>query len=154
VERRFCDRPLWSALLSGLALLGLLVLPIDYRGGSVQPHAHSLLQLIVDSGDGHFSHVHAGSVAVDPPANAKSWFDPVADPPAGEPVALENAEGIDSGQQHGSVATYSSIPFLLVAAIVVAAPVGARREAIVAAGRLIGRSPRLPLPPPRLAVAA
>jgi hypothetical protein len=135
-------------------LLGLLVLPIDYRGGSDQPHAHSLLQLIVDSGDGHLGHVHASSVAVAPPLNARSWFDPVADPLAGGPVAQANEEGIDAGQQHGSVATYSSIPFLLAAMIVVAVLAGARRAAIVAASRLIGRSPRVPLPPPRLAVAA
>jgi hypothetical protein len=130
------------------------VLPIDYRGGSDQPHAHSLVQLIVDSGDGHLSHVHASSAVADASPDARSWFDPIADPVAGGNVAQENEEGIDAGQQHGSVTTYSSIPFLLAAAIVVAVLVGARREAIVASSRLIGRSPRVPLPPPRHAVAA
>jgi hypothetical protein len=43
-------------LLRALALLGLLLLPIQMRAGAQDPHPHALLHLLVDARDGAFDH--------------------------------------------------------------------------------------------------
>jgi hypothetical protein len=43
-------------LLRALALLGLLLLPIQMRAGAQHPHPHALLHLLVDASDGAFDH--------------------------------------------------------------------------------------------------
>ncbi|MCA9878789.1 MAG: hypothetical protein KC442_13440, partial [Thermomicrobiales bacterium] len=55
-ESRFA---VWGAPLWTLALLGLLFLPTEYRGGAEAPHSHALLQLLLDAQDGQFAHTHA-----------------------------------------------------------------------------------------------
>jgi hypothetical protein len=42
--------------LRALALLGLLLLPIQMRAGAQHPHPHALLHLLVDARDGVFDH--------------------------------------------------------------------------------------------------
>ena len=44
----------WFCLLWGMALLGLLLLPSDYRAGAESAHAHSLIQLWADASQGQF----------------------------------------------------------------------------------------------------
>jgi hypothetical protein len=141
----------WPALIGALALLGLVILPIDYRGGSDQPHAHSLLQLLLDGSDGHLLHTHAASVAHEAATDEASWFDPGTGS-AGESAQIPVADTqVDAGQPHGAASTFSSIPMVLVAMIAVMAPIGSRREIIVGTARLAGRQPRVLIPPPRAA---
>jgi hypothetical protein len=54
-------------VLRALALLGLLLLPIQMRAGAQHPHPHALLQLLVDMSDGSFDHHTFEEVAASPP---------------------------------------------------------------------------------------
>jgi hypothetical protein len=49
-------------LLRALALLGLLLLPIQMRAGAASPHPHALLHLLLEARDGAFDH-HLGKEA-------------------------------------------------------------------------------------------
>ena len=147
------DRHSCSTLLCSFALLGLLALPIDYRGGSDQPHSHTLLQLLIDGGDGHLLHAHAMSAEMEASLDVKSWFDPVVGATVAERGVPDRATDVDPGQQHGPASTYSSMPFLLAALIFVAVPIGRLRETVTDSRRLTGRAPLVLLPPPRLAVS-
>ena len=48
-------------LLRALALLGLLLLPIQMRAGAASPHPHALLHLLLDARDGAFDHHTVGA---------------------------------------------------------------------------------------------
>jgi len=50
-------------LLRALALLGLLLLPIQMRAGAASPHPHALLHLLLDARDGAFDHHTFGETA-------------------------------------------------------------------------------------------
>ena len=43
-------------LVRALALIGLLLLPVEMRAGTERPHAHSLFQLLLDASDGKIDH--------------------------------------------------------------------------------------------------
>ena len=47
-------------LLRAVALLGLLLLPIQMRAGAASPHPHALLHLLLDARDGAFDHHTVG----------------------------------------------------------------------------------------------
>ena len=51
-------------LLRAVALLGLLLLPIQMRAGAASPHPHALLHLLLDARDGAFDHHTVGNAAV------------------------------------------------------------------------------------------
>ena len=53
-------------LLRALALLGLLLLPIQMRAGAQHPHPHALLHLLVDASDGILGHHLLGEAAASP----------------------------------------------------------------------------------------
>jgi hypothetical protein len=55
-----------SPLLRALALLGLLLLPIQMRAGAQRPHPHALLHLLVDASDGTLDHHLLGEAAASP----------------------------------------------------------------------------------------
>src|SRR5262245_7662318 len=42
-----------------MAIIGVLLLPCDYRAGAAFSHPHSLLQLWIDAADGSIAHHHA-----------------------------------------------------------------------------------------------
>src|SRR5688572_27726859 len=46
----------WFYLLWSMALLGLLLLPSDYRAGANSAHAHSFIQLWADANTGTVRH--------------------------------------------------------------------------------------------------
>ena len=46
-------------------MLGLCLLPTDYRAGAETAHAHSLFQLWLDAADGGVFHEHAGRAAIE-----------------------------------------------------------------------------------------
>jgi hypothetical protein len=56
-------------LVCAVTALGLLTLPIQYRGGAEQPHAHAFVQIWLDAADGSFDH-HRRAVADTQPNHA------------------------------------------------------------------------------------
>jgi hypothetical protein len=153
VGERFADTVSWSARLGALALIGLLLMPIDYRGGAEQPHAHSLLQLLLDASDGHLDHEHAENASFNPIA-APSWFDPEVGGADAPNDAHAAAEGVDAGQQRHSDSSFSDIPFLLVALIALPHVARVRSEVMRDSGPLHGCAPKVLSPPPRQRLAA
>lgn len=98
----------WIAPLWTLALIGLLFLPTEYRGGAPAPHSHALLQLLLDAQDGQFAHIHAHTGASAAPAY--DWLDPgVADAAAGKAQPRP-----DVGQQQEGAPALSIITFVVV----------------------------------------
>jgi hypothetical protein len=64
---RLTGDPAWiRSVIRALALLGLLLLPIQMRAGAQLPHPHALLQLLVDMRDGSFDHHTLGEEATPP----------------------------------------------------------------------------------------
>ncbi|MDQ2655096.1 MAG: hypothetical protein M3Z20_18855 [Chloroflexota bacterium] len=133
----------WIAPFWILALIGLLFLPTEYRGGASAPHSHALLQLLLDAQDGHFAHVHAHPEAS--AGFAYGWLDPAVADDAGTMHG-----GPDVGGQQESAPALSIITFL-----VVLPPLPMTRNAlprvVPETRRLNGRTPRVLIPPPRAA---
>ena len=136
--------PLWT-----LALLGIFLLPTNYRAGAVTAHGHSLLQLWVDATDGrmlHHTEAPSGVASVRP-----TWFDPLVTdqtPTVNDPAAP------DSGDQSDSMPASGGGQFLVVSVIVVIASVAARAAIVFPFSPLHGWSPTVPSPPPRWMSAA
>lgn len=130
--------PLWT-----LALLGLLFIPIDYRGGAETAHSHALLQLLLDAQDGHIQHTHALSEVPTAPVD---WLDPVVPDGSADPAHAHP----DLGRQQESAPALSVISFLVLVAIrpLIA---GVLPRVTVETRRLTGRKPQVLSPPPRLA---
>jgi hypothetical protein len=134
------------ALFAGLALLGLLIMPIDYRGGDTHPHAHSLLQLVLDASDGVLLHDHADPRPTSGGTVQRSWFDP-------DTPVTSSERGTSEGATHGVVDSYSGIPFLLAALVTVTFAVGFEIEKSIDSDRLRGCIPEILCPPPQAAIA-
>jgi hypothetical protein len=129
-----------------MALIGLLFLPTEYRGGASAPHSHALLQLLLDAQDGRFQHTHAH---LEPSAGfAYAWLDPsIAD------AARSSTHGHpDVGQQQESAPAVSVIGFLVVLPLLPMVPNALPRVSLETQ-RLSGRSPRVLFPPPRVATS-
>jgi hypothetical protein len=134
-------------LLWALALLGLFLLPSDFRAGAATVHAHSIVQLWIDARDGVVEHHHHGyALPHAGDGSARDWFDPafgMVDPPSA------SNEDPDVAEHNDSVPTASGGPFLLAAALTLPAIGGLRGPTPALSTPLLGRSPRIPLPPPR-----
>ena len=77
-----------------MALLGLLLLPANYRAGAESAHAHSLIQLWTDVSNGTVRH-HVDHDRVHPsPGVSSSWFDPSVDV-AGSPTLKSLDDEVD-----------------------------------------------------------
>jgi hypothetical protein len=64
---RDLSNPAWTlGIVRVLALLSLLLLPIQMRAGTQHPHPHALLQLVLDASDGSFDHHTLGEAAASP----------------------------------------------------------------------------------------
>jgi hypothetical protein len=137
--------PGWAGLLWGLALLGLLLLPSDYRAGAETPHAHALLQLWLDAGDGSVHHHHGTGVH----AGAWDWLElPALDveaagsdhtSPSGPDVG-EHQDSVPAGG--GAHLLLQTVPILFLAAPRIVPQTGPGRP-------LRGRAVAVLLPPPR-----
>jgi hypothetical protein len=151
---RLADKPSWPSLLAGLALLGFLAMPIDYRGGAELPHTHALLQLLRDATDGHLQHAHASPAAVADSSSASSWFDPNAKV-ASSPHGMHHAtDEVDPGQPQHSDSSYSGIPVLLVSAMALPIMTSARRAVAADWGWPQEHAPEVLSPPPQRHFAA
>ena len=137
-------------LLWAMALLGLVLLPTDYRAGGEFAHAHSLLQLWIDAGDGTIQHHVSGLLAAHP--GNHDWFDPTVDE-AGEMQDHADCRSChsepDVGDQQDSAPTSSGVELMLAASMLL--PFVAKPP-VAGAGsdhRLSGQTPGVLLPPPR-----
>ncbi len=149
VQRRLdISRPaLWQGLLWTLALIGLFMLPADYRAGAPDAHAHSLAQLWLDAADGavhHHGH-HPDRSAL---GDSASWFDPVVG------ATTTTATSPDVGDQHDSLTVSAEVQFLVVASELMLLAVLRGQALYSGAHRLHGRCPRVLSPPPRWTFAA
>jgi hypothetical protein len=142
-------------LLWAMALLGLLLLPSDFRAGADTAHAHSIVQLWADARDGVVEHHHHGhAISLTGAGSALDWLDPAFGVAESVDPRGASADDPDVAGHSDSVPTTSGVQFLLAAALTLPAA-GGPRVPIPARGRpLLGRSPRIPLPPPRSVVAA
>lgn len=132
----------WIAPLWILALVGLLFLPTEYRGGAVAPHSHALLQLLLDAQDGRFEHVHAHHASSS--AAAHDWLDPAV----AEDASSTAHPRPDVGQQQESAPALSVVTFLVVLPLLPVVPDGLPRIS-PETRRLNGRAPRVLFPPPK-----
>lgn len=145
-RHRHSHLPSWLGILWALALVGLFLLPSDFRAGSESIHGHSLVHLLIDAADGRIDHRHADNDGLRPVA-VLDWLDPSVQDPAASDV--RSAGSIDVGEHQESTSVSSGVHLLLVPLMLVPALVGPRQRAIVPGVRLTGRSPLVLLPPPR-----
>jgi hypothetical protein len=100
----------WVLLLHALVMLALILLPVQMRAGASEAHPHSLLQLLLDAGDGTIDHhtLESGIARADGHAAEEAAIC-LSDP---DVPSVE-----DSGQLGGSLSMLSAIgPTLLLQA--------------------------------------
>jgi hypothetical protein len=137
-----------------MALLGLLLLPANYRAGAESAHAHSLIQLWADAADGTIRHHLDHGPAHPGPERSSSWFDPaVEDTETTSSVGFVD-ERPDTGSYQESAPVSNSVHLLLtmMTAFITLGMYQAPME--VPGRRQSGLSPRIPVPPPRWTAAA
>lgn len=132
--------PLWT-----MSLLGLLLLPLDYRAGAEQAHGHSLFALGADAADGSIH--HHGSRPLD-------WLDPAVEVNPADDAATAAKEQVDVGETQDSSPAPGGVHMLLAVVTLLHPTVSIRDPAVVHARRLLGRVPYSLSPPPRMAFAA
>jgi hypothetical protein len=139
-----------------MALLGLLLLPSNYRAGAESAHAHSLIQLWADATNGtvrHHNHIDHRSAHASPDPSS-SWFDPAVGDTGSTLTMGFDDERPDAMEHQESTPVSSGVHLLLIAMTAIIsfwvcqAPIAApdRRQS--------GLSPRILVPPPRWTVVA
>jgi hypothetical protein len=141
--------PAWTGLLWVLALLGLLLLPSDYRAGAETAHGHALMHLWFDAADGAIRHHHDAAAHVASQAAAWEWLDPSV-------AGAAETEYLQTGEARPDVAGHQdSTPAVggvhLLAAAVALLVLGAARLFPLPAPYRAPSSRAVPvlLPPPR-----
>lgn len=140
----------WQRLFWGMALLGLFLLPSDYRAGAETGHSHSLIQLWLDAGDGQVRHEHFRTRTPNSfLAQASSWFEPEVNDVSTDQASQIEHETSDVGDQHESAPTASEFHLNLLPATLTL--LSGTHEMPIARSdrRLAGLSPPILLPPPR-----
>jgi hypothetical protein len=137
-----------------MALLGLLILPSNYRAGAESAHAHSLIQLWADATNGTVRHHIDHGTAHSSPDLSSSWFDPAV----GD---IESILMMDSGDErpdameHQESTPVSSGVHLLLMSMMAIVTLGMCPAPIeIPHRRYRGLSPRILVPPPRWTPAA
>jgi hypothetical protein len=144
----------WFSLLWGMALLGLLLLPANYRAGAQSAHAHSLIQLFADATNGTMRHHLYHGLKHPEPEWSSSWFDPsVGDTRTSLAAGLAD-ERPDAAEQQDSAPVSSGVHLLLTSVMAIVG-LGICPAPIAVPGRRhSGLSPRILVPPPRWTPAA
>lgn len=141
--------PSWTGLLWGLALLGLLLLPSDYRAGAETAHGHALMQLWIDAADGAVHHHHASDAHVATQGAARDWLEPAVDDPMARESGAAGEARPDVGE-HQDASPAAGGPHFQILAVVLLVLATARSVPPLAPCRLPkSRVTRVLLPPPR-----
>jgi hypothetical protein len=137
-----------------MALLGLFLLPANYRAGAESAHAHSLIQLWADAANGTVRH-HIDHGMVHPsPDGSSSWFDPsVGDTRTIPSVGVDDGRP-DALEHQESIPMSSGIDLHLTAMMLLIALGTCQAPACVPDRRHRGLPPRILVPPPRWTLAA
>ena len=137
-----------------MALLGLLILPSNYRAGAESAHAHSLIQLWADATNGTVRHHIDHETAHSSPNLSSSWFDPAVGDIESTLMMDSDDERPDSVDHQKSTPVSSGV-HLLLAAMATIVSFGLCQAPIAAPDRRrFGLSPRVHVPPPRWTIAA
>jgi hypothetical protein len=136
-----------------MALLGLMLLPSDYRAGAESAHTHSLIQLWVDASQESLHHHVRPSLVDANPDRSTSWFDPeVVETGRTGSGGLDDPRP-DIAEQHESAPVSGGVHLLLTAMTAIV-PLGMREPpGTVPDRRRTGLTPRVLLPPPRWTLA-
>ncbi len=156
VERRSSHSRVstWVYLLRSMALLGLLLLPSNYRAGAQSAHAHSLIQLWADANDGTVRHHIDHGRAHPSPGVSSSWFDPSVGGTGSTTAMSFDDERPDAAAQQESAPVSSGVHLLLTIMMAVVTLGMCQAPIEVPHRRYRGRSPRILVPPPRWTPAA
>jgi hypothetical protein len=148
--------PAWSGLLWGLALLGLLLLPTDYRAGAETAHGHALIQLWFDAADGAIHHHHAPVAAGNsaPRDVVQDWLEPAVVDPAERDVRAAGDDRPDVGSQQDSAPVGGSVHLLVKIVVFLVLAVARPAPTVKSRRAPQGRVTRVLLPPPRWAPLA
>jgi hypothetical protein len=137
-----------------MALLGLLLLPANYRAGATSAHAHSLIQLWADANNGTVRHHVDHGRAHPSPGVSSSWFDPSVGR-TGSTVTMSFAdERPDAAEQQESAPVSSGVHLLLTITVAIVTLRMCQAPIEVPHRRYSGLAPRITVPPPRWTRAA
>jgi hypothetical protein len=137
-----------------MALLGLLLLPANYRAGAESAHAHSLIQLWADAANGTVRHHLDFELTYAGAGGSSSWFDPSVGEPETSPAADFDDERPDTAAEQESAPVSSGVHLLLTTMLAIFA-LGMCQAPIDGPDRgRRGLSPRILVPPPRWTPAA
>ena len=137
-----------------MAMLGLLLLPANYRAGAESAHAHSLIQLWADAANGTIRHhldyglAHTGAGA------SRSWFDPSIGESKATPAIGFDDERPDAAAEQESAPVSSGVHLLLTTMMAIFALGMCQAPIDVPDRGRRGLSPRILVPPPRWTPAA
>ena len=145
---------MWFSLLWGMALLGLLLLPSNYRAGAESAHAHSLIQLSADAANGTIRHHLDHGLAHPDPGRSSSWFDPTIGAIGSPSAGGFDDEHPDAPAPQESAPVSSGVHLLLTTLMAIVALGMYQAPIDVLDRRHSGLSPRILVPPPRWTPAA
>jgi hypothetical protein len=144
----------WFVLLWGMALLGLLLLPSNYRAGAKSAHAHSLIQLWVDANNGTVRHHIDHWLAHPNPGASSSWFDPSVGGTGSTASMAFDDQRPDAADHQESAPVSSGVHLLLTTMMAIVALGMCQVPVAFPDRRQSGLSPRILVPPPRWTPAA
>ncbi len=144
----------WVYLLWSMALLGLLLLPSNYRAGARSAHAHSLIQLWTDANNGTVRHHIDHGRAHPSPGVSTSWFDPSVGGPGSTTTMDFAGEHPDAAEQQESAPVSSGVHLLLTIMMAILTLGMCQAPIEIPHPRFRGRSPSILVPPPRWTPAA
>jgi hypothetical protein len=156
VPRRSSESRLstWFSLLWGMAMLGLLLLPANYRAGAESAHAHSLIQLWADAANGTIHHHLDYGLTYAGARGSTSWFDPSVGDPQTTPSIGFDDERSDAAAEQESAPVSSGVHLLLTTMMAIIALGMCQTPIDVPDRGRRGLSPRILVPPPRWTPAA
>jgi hypothetical protein len=145
-QRGHHNAPAWAALLRGLAILSLLLLPTSFRGGADATHAHAFLQTWADAADGHIDHhLHR----LDGGAIATSWLEPRVEVRDGDNAGHARTNQVDTGTHEDSAPVTTSVHMLIAMISIADAPPRERGSLFTTMPPLMGFQPAVLSPPPQ-----